>query len=49
MRAISRMPYSLSQAGPQSIHGVGNYLLKIFSGDACVLLRLNSLILACEF
>ncbi|KAL7412473.1 Metallo-dependent phosphatase-like protein [Mrakia frigida] len=34
MNAASHMPYSLSQAGPADVDGVGNYLLKIYSGDA---------------
>lgn len=37
MAALSRMPYSLCQAGPSSVDGVGNYLLKILSHDAWVL------------
>lgn len=34
MNAASHMPYSLSRAGPADVDGVGNYLLKIYSGDA---------------
>ena len=28
------MPYSLVQTGPKDIHGVGNYVLKVWSADA---------------
>ncbi|KAI0037808.1 hypothetical protein FA95DRAFT_1613865 [Auriscalpium vulgare] len=31
MRAL---PYSLVQEGPEDVHGVGNYLLKVWSADA---------------
>lgn len=34
MKLLSSLPYSLAQAGPRSIDGVGNYLLKIHSADA---------------
>ena len=34
MSAVTRMPYSLSRAGPADVDGVGNYVLKILSGDA---------------
>lgn len=35
---LQGMPYSLTQRGPKDIHGVGNYLLKVFSADASVIL-----------
>lgn len=34
MALLEALPYSLSQAGPQEVDGVGNYLLKVFSPDA---------------
>ena len=27
------LPYSLVQRGPKDVHGVGNYLLKVYSAD----------------
>lgn len=33
MQLLEALPYSLSQAGPQETHGVGNYVLKILSPD----------------
>lgn len=33
---LKALPYSLVQRGPKDIHGVGNYLLKVWSADACV-------------
>lgn len=33
---LKALPYSLVERGPKDIHGVGNYLLKIWSADACV-------------
>lgn len=34
IRYMQNMPYSLVQAGPKDLHGVGNYVLKVFSADA---------------
>jgi hypothetical protein len=34
---LKALPYSLVERGPKDIHGVGNYLLKVWSADACVL------------
>ncbi|KAF8347706.1 Metallo-dependent phosphatase [Amanita rubescens] len=31
---LKALPYSLVQRGPKDIHGVGNYLLKVWSADA---------------
>ncbi|KAK7687305.1 hypothetical protein QCA50_009810 [Cerrena zonata] len=31
---MQEMPYSLVQTGPKDIHGVGNYVLKVWSADA---------------
>lgn len=34
VRLMQGLPYSLIQAGPEDIHGVGNYVLKVHSADA---------------
>jgi len=34
------LPYSLVERGPKDVHGVGNYLLKVYSPDALVFLSL---------
>lgn len=34
LRYMQGLPYSLVQAGPPDIHGVGNYVLKVKSADA---------------
>jgi predicted MPP superfamily phosphohydrolase len=34
VRLMQGLPYSLVQAGPEDIHGVGNYVLKVLSADA---------------
>ena len=34
IRYLQGLPYSLVQAGPADIHGVGNYVLKVKSADA---------------
>ena len=34
VRYLQGLPYSLVQAGPTDIHGVGNYVLKVKSADA---------------
>jgi 3',5'-cyclic AMP phosphodiesterase CpdA len=34
VRLMQGLPYSLVQAGPEDIHGVGNYVLKVSSADA---------------
>jgi len=34
LRYMQGLPYSLVQAGPSDIHGVGNYVLKVKSADA---------------
>lgn len=34
MKAMQSMPYSLVQPGPEDVHGVGNYVLKVMSADA---------------
>ena len=34
VRLMQGLPYSLVQEGPEDIHGVGNYVLKIMSADA---------------
>jgi hypothetical protein len=34
IRLMQGLPYSLVQPGPEDIHGVGNYVLKISSADA---------------
>ena len=33
MRYMQALPYSLVQPGPSDIHGVGNYVLKVYSAD----------------
>lgn len=33
IRYLQGLPYSLVQAGPTDIHGVGNYVLKVKSAD----------------
>ncbi|GJE90394.1 metallo-dependent phosphatase [Phanerochaete sordida] len=33
VRYMQGLPYSLVEAGPKDIHGVGNYVLKVFSAD----------------
>ncbi|WVR04789.1 hypothetical protein IAU60_001801 [Kwoniella sp. DSM 27419] len=33
MRALQHMPYSLARAGPKGVDGVGNYYIKLHSGD----------------
>jgi hypothetical protein len=34
VRLMRGLPYALVQAGPEDIHGVGNYVLKVHSADA---------------
>ncbi|KAJ6581440.1 Metallo-dependent phosphatase [Mycena capillaripes] len=34
VRLMQALPYSLVEAGPKDIHGVGNYVLKVRSADA---------------
>ncbi|TFY74616.1 hypothetical protein EWM64_g9396, partial [Hericium alpestre] len=34
VKMMQALPYSLVEAGPEDIHGVGNYVLKVFSADA---------------
>ncbi|KAI0271916.1 Metallo-dependent phosphatase [Russula aff. rugulosa BPL654] len=34
IRLMQGLPYSLVQQGPEDIHGVGNYVLKVLSADA---------------
>ncbi|THH27295.1 hypothetical protein EUX98_g6887 [Antrodiella citrinella] len=34
IRYMQNLPYSLVEPGPRDIHGVGNYLLKVWSADA---------------
>ncbi|KAK0457796.1 Metallo-dependent phosphatase-like protein [Desarmillaria tabescens] len=34
MKLMKALPYSLVQRGPEDIHGVGNYVLKVMSADA---------------
>ncbi|KAI9435260.1 Metallo-dependent phosphatase [Lactarius indigo] len=34
IRLMQGLPYSLVEAGPEDIHGVGNYVLKVLSADA---------------
>ncbi|WVQ91834.1 hypothetical protein IAS59_005638 [Cryptococcus gattii] len=34
MKTLENMPYSLSRAGPKNVDGVGNYYIKLHSGDA---------------
>ena len=34
LRLMQGLPYSLVEAGPEDIHGVGNYVLKVSSADA---------------
>jgi predicted MPP superfamily phosphohydrolase len=34
IRLMQELPYSLVQEGPEDIHGVGNYVLKVMSADA---------------
>lgn len=36
MTLLQGMPYSLTQRGPKDIHGVGNYVLKVYSADPYV-------------
>ncbi|KAJ3540453.1 hypothetical protein NM688_g6225 [Phlebia brevispora] len=33
IKYMQALPYSLVQAGPKDIHGVGNYVLKVYSAD----------------
>ncbi|KAJ7066567.1 Metallo-dependent phosphatase-like protein [Mycena amicta] len=33
VKMIKALPYSLMEAGPKDVHGVGNYLLKVLSAD----------------
>ena len=33
MTLMQAMPYSLVQPGPKDVHGVGNYVLKVYSPD----------------
>jgi hypothetical protein len=33
VRLMQALPYSLVEAGPKDIHGVGNYVLKVKSAD----------------
>ena len=33
VRYMQGLPYSLVEAGPKDIHGVGNYVLKVYSAD----------------
>lgn len=40
IKYMQGLPYSLVQAGPKDIHGVGNYLLKVMSADSLVVLNL---------
>lgn len=37
VRYMQGLPYSLVQAGPKDIHGVGNYVVPIYSADSYVL------------
>ena len=34
MALMQGMPYNLVEPGPKDVHGVGNYVLKVFSPDA---------------
>lgn len=34
IKYMQALPYSLVQPGPKDIHGVGNYVLKVYSADA---------------
>lgn len=34
LRYMQGLPYSLVEPGPKDIHGVGNYVLKVWSPDA---------------
>ena len=34
LRYMQNLPYSLVEPGPKDIHGVGNYVLKVWSADA---------------
>lgn len=34
IKMMQAMPYSLVQAGPEDVHGEGNYVLKVLSADA---------------
>lgn len=36
IQMLRALPYSLVERGPKDIHGVGNYVLKVKSADACV-------------
>lgn len=36
IRYMQGLPYNLVQAGPKDIHGVGNYVLKVYSADPYV-------------
>lgn len=33
IRYLQGLPYSLVESGPKDIHGVGNYVLKVWSAD----------------
>jgi metallophosphoesterase superfamily enzyme len=37
MKLMRALPYSLVEPGPSDVHGVGNYVLKVRSADACVI------------
>lgn len=34
VKLMQGLPYSLVEAGPEDVHGVGNYVLKVYSADA---------------
>lgn len=34
IQLLKALPYNLVDRGPRDVHGVGNYLLKVFSPDA---------------
>ena len=36
VRYMQGLPYSLVQRGPKDVHGVGNYVLKVYSADPYV-------------
>lgn len=38
MRLLAALPYSLAEPGPKDVHGVGNYVIKVKSADASVVL-----------
>jgi hypothetical protein len=34
VKMMEALPYSLIERGPKDVHGIGNYVLKVWSADA---------------